>query len=59
METSLIAGVAKGCEVEPGAREEAAKQAGPVLHPFEPGLHQRGELGEVVLGEVGQRPLEV
>ncbi len=26
--------------------------AGPVLHPFEPGLHQRGELADVALGQV-------
>jgi hypothetical protein len=51
--------VTEGCEVEPGAGEETADEAGTVLHPFEPGLDQRGELAEVVLGEVGQRPLEV
>jgi hypothetical protein len=31
-------GSLKGPEVEPGAGEEAAEQAGPVLHPPEPGL---------------------
>jgi hypothetical protein len=30
-----------------GAGEETAKQARPVLHPFGPGLDQRGELAEV------------
>src|SRR5260221_4485916 len=48
-----------GCEVESGAGEEAAEQAGPVLHPFEPGLYHRRELGDVVLGEVGQRSFQV
>ncbi len=58
-ETFVIAGVTEGCEVESGAGEEAVEQAGPVLHPFEPGLDQGGELGEVAFGQVGQRPLEV
>src|SRR5204863_8213139 len=44
---SLIAGVTEGCEIEPGAGEEPGQEAGPVLHPPEPGLDQRGELGEV------------
>jgi hypothetical protein len=51
--------VTEGREVEPHAGEEAIEEAGPVLHPFEPGLHQRGQLGDVVFGEVGQGPLEV
>lgn len=51
--------VTEGCEVEPGAGEEAVQEAGPVLHPFEAGLHQRGELSDVVFGQVGQGPLEV
>lgn len=34
----------KGGEVEPGAGEEPPEQAGLVLHPLEPGLHQRGQL---------------
>ncbi len=37
----------------------AAEEAGPVLHPPQPGLDQRGELGEVAFGEVGQGSLEV
>jgi len=52
-------GVTEGREVEPGAGEEAVDEAWPLLHPFEPGLHQCGELAEVVFGEVGQGPLEV
>jgi hypothetical protein len=40
----------KSREIEPGADE----QAGPVLHPPDPGLDPRGELGDVVLGQVGQ-----
>ena len=35
------------------------KIAGPVLHPLEPGLDQRGEPGDVALGQVGQGPIEV
>jgi len=31
-------GGCKGCEVEPGTGEEAAEEAGPGLHPFEPAL---------------------
>lgn len=38
-------GITEGCEVEPGAGEEAAEQAGALLHLLEPGLDQRGELG--------------
>jgi transposase len=30
---------------------------GPVLHPFQPGLDQGGELGEVAFGQVGQGSL--
>jgi hypothetical protein len=41
-------------EVEPGPGEEAVEEAGPVLHPPEPGLDQCGQLADVVLGEVGQ-----
>jgi uncharacterized protein YjlB len=51
---SLMVGVTEGCEVESGAGEEAVEQAGPVLHPPEPGLDQGGELGEVAFGQVGQ-----
>jgi hypothetical protein len=51
---------AEGCEVEPGAGEGPVEEAGPVLlHPFQPGLHQRGQLAEVAFGQVGQGPLEV
>src|SRR6266704_6777073 len=57
--TSLIAGVTEGCEVEAGAGEEAVEQAGPVLHAFEPGLDQGGELGKVAFGQVGQGSFEV
>jgi hypothetical protein len=46
-------------EVEPGFGREAVEEAGPVLHPPEPGLHQRGQLADVLLGEVGQRPFQV
>src|SRR5215468_9524993 len=56
---TLIAGVIEGCEVEAGAGEEAVEQAGPVLHPFEPGLDQRGDLGQVAFGQVGQRSFQM
>lgn len=46
-------------EVESGLGEEAVDEAGSVLHPFEPGLHQRGEMVEAVFGEVGQGPFQV
>ena len=45
----------EGREVKSGLGEEALEEAGPVLHPPEPGLDQRGQLIDVVLGEVGQR----
>jgi hypothetical protein len=35
--------VTEGAEVKPGAGEEAVEQAGPVLHPRQPGLGQGGE----------------
>src|SRR6266550_1731646 len=46
--------VTEGCKIEPGAGEEAFQEAGPVLHPFEPGPGQRGQLAEVAFGHVGQ-----
>ena len=46
-------------EVEPGLGEEAVDEAGPVLHRFEPGLHQHDQLIDALLGEVGQGSLEV
>lgn len=36
-------------EVESGLGQEAIDKAGPVLHPGEPGLHQRGQLIDVLL----------
>src|SRR5262245_3196103 len=55
----LLVGLQEGCEVEAGAGEEAAQQARAVLHPPQPGLDQRGELGEVAFGQVGQGSLEM
>ena len=40
-------------QVEPGLGQEAVEEAGPVLHPREPSLHQLGQLINVLLGEVG------
>jgi hypothetical protein len=40
--------VTEGREVEAGAGEEPVEEAGPVLQSFEPGLHYRGQLGDVV-----------
>ena len=54
-----MVGVTEGCEVQAGAGEEAFEERGPVLHPFQPGLHQGGQLGEVAFGQVGQGPLEM
>jgi choline dehydrogenase len=45
-------------EVQAGLGKEAVDQAGPVLHPFEPGLNQSGQLVEALLGQVGQRPFQ-
>src|SRR5688500_5246690 len=42
----------EGPELQAGADEEAGQEPGAVLHPSEPGLHQRGQLGEVVYGQV-------
>jgi hypothetical protein len=52
-------GVTEGYEVQAGAGEEAFEERGPVLHPFQPGLHQGGQLGEVAFGRVGQGSLEM
>src|SRR3954464_7882094 len=49
-------GLPEGSEIEPGTGEEAGQQPAAVLHPFQPGAHQRGQLGDGVLGQVGQRP---
>jgi hypothetical protein len=56
---NLRLGVTEWRQVEVGTGEEAAEQAGPVLHPPEPGPDQGGELAEIALGEVGQGALEV
>ena len=50
---SSIVRVTEGCEVKAGLGQEALEEAGPVLHPPQPGLDQRGQLIDVVLGEVG------
>ena len=57
--TISIAEIAEGREVEPGAGEEAAEEAGPVLHPPEPRLDQRGQLADVAFSQVGQGSLQV
>jgi hypothetical protein len=46
-------------KVEPGLGQEAIEQASAVLHPPEAGLHQGGQLVDVLLDQVGQRPLEM
>jgi hypothetical protein len=46
-------------EVKTGPGQEAVEQAGPVLHPPEAGLHQGGQLTDVMLDQVGQGPLEM
>ena len=45
-------------KVEAGLGQEAVDEAGTVLHPFEQGLHQRDQLADALLGEVGQGCLE-
>lgn len=52
-----MAGVTEGRKVE-ASPEEAVEEARPVLHPFEPGLDQGGELADVVLGRVAQGSFE-
>lgn len=47
------------CQVEPGSGEEPFEQARLVPHPPEPCLSHRGELGEISLGQVDQRPFQV
>jgi len=42
--------VRKGREVQASAGHNPFQEAGPVLHPLEPGLHQRDQPGEVALG---------
>jgi hypothetical protein len=54
-----MVGVTEGCEVQAGAGEEVFEERGPVLHPFQPGLHQGGQLGDVALGQVGQGSFQV
>jgi hypothetical protein len=49
----------KAREVESGLGEEALEEAGLVLHPPGPGLDQRGQLTDVLLDQVGQRPFQV
>src|SRR5215469_15356818 len=44
--TIFNSGVTERREVQTGAVEEPLEKAGPVLHPFEPGLDQRGQLGQ-------------
>jgi hypothetical protein len=41
-------------EVEPGLGQEAVEEAWPVLHPPDPGLHQRGQLADVVLARLAE-----
>jgi hypothetical protein len=41
-------------EVESGLGREALDETASVLHPRQSGLHQPGELVEVVFREVGQ-----
>ena len=39
-------GLQQGCEVQASAGQEPFEEAGPVLHPLEPGLYQGGQLGK-------------
>ena len=47
------------CEVKSGSGEEAVEEAVPVLHPPEPGLHQRGQLADIAFSQVSQGSLQV
>jgi hypothetical protein len=46
--------VTEGREVGSGSGGEAAEEAGPVLHPPQPGLHQRGQLAGTAFSQAGQ-----
>ena len=52
-ETPLTIFNGEGYQVEPGLGKETVKEAGLVLHLPEPGLHQRSQLVDVLLGEIG------
>jgi hypothetical protein len=45
--------------MESGLGHEALEQVRPVPHLPEPVLHQSSQLADIVLGEIGQGPLEV
>jgi hypothetical protein len=40
----------RGSQKRVDAGEKALQECRPLLHPLEPGFHQRGELAEVALG---------
>lgn len=46
----------KGCEVQAGVGQESLEDAGPVLHPLEPGLHQREYHQPAGFGVLGLHP---
>lgn len=46
-------------EVESGLGDEPFEEVRSVLHSFQSGLHQCGELVETVFGEVRQGPFQV
>lgn len=54
-----MVGVTEGHESQAGAGKDALEERGPVLHPFQPGLYQGGQLGEVALGQAGQGAAEM
>lgn len=54
-----MVGVTQGCEVEPGAGEEAVEEARPVLHPFQPGLHRAASWLMLRSARVAKGPLQV
>jgi len=47
-----MVGLPTGVRSSPVLAGEAVDEAGPVLYPFEPGLHQRGQLADALPGEV-------
>jgi len=49
--------ITEGCEIQVGAGQEPVEKTSPVLHPFEPGPGQRGQLADVAFGQVGQGSL--
>jgi hypothetical protein len=56
---TLTISIVEVTEIESGLGQEAVEEVSPVLHPPAPGLHLCGQLADVVLDDIGQRPSQV